>query len=232
MFRSIFNNQQKNANIKLVSQHIPKTAGTSFRNTLIQEYGEKRVIRVDIREDNHELSVNQNTVDKLEIFAPTEIIHGHFSIPGIYELLSLNLEETPCITWLRNPVDRVVSNYYYLSGILDGIVQEGKKNLHILEKMQKSPEEFVATEINRNRIYKFINGFDLEKYLFIGLVEQYEEDLKLLSKKLNWNKTHVFNVNQSMKKRKVSDSLRQMIIEMNQEDIKIYQEVLKMRKIK
>ena len=93
----------------LISLHIPKTAGTSFRNILKSVYGENQVVRFDISRMGV-VRMNENVYQKSKL-PNVKVIHGHFTFQDLSG--SFTLPETyKLITWMRDPVKRVISNYY------------------------------------------------------------------------------------------------------------------------
>jgi hypothetical protein len=97
------------AAIELVSIHIPKSAGTSFFKSLKLAYGKDGVTRVDIPIPHDAAAETLNRKPPAELPASTRVGHGHFrlrDLPAGYG----SRPDTPVITWLRDPVDRVLSN--------------------------------------------------------------------------------------------------------------------------
>ena len=216
-------------NIELVSIHIPKTAGTSFRNVLKSAYGRKRVVRFDIRRKKIEMEKKRFKGSKLP--SNVRVIHGHFRYKDLIELVEIDAS-IPVITWMRNPVDRVISNYFYLSGVLASELNEEKKGLNILAKMQRSLIEYARNEISRNRMYKFLDGMPPEKFHFIGIQEHYKEDLTDMMKHLGIKKYHDFHVNVTDKKREVSEEALKEIKALNSLDVALYEEALRLRNLR
>lgn len=215
--------------IQLVSLHIPKTAGTSFRNTLKKAYGEHEVVRLDIDPLKDTLKIEQAPYKKNKLKKKWSVIHGHFSPENLDKKMLLP-EQVPFITWLRDPVERVISNFYYLEKRLKEELDEEGKGLNILSKMQRSLTEYAQDEINRNRISKFLSGKPIESFLFVGIVEHYAEDLNRLAQLLEWNSYEVLKQNVTGSKRDVSPEIREKIKSLNSEDVRIYEQALKMRK--
>jgi len=216
---------------ELISIHIPKTAGTSFRNILKSVYGNDQVVRFDISMRGVVRLNEQPYTDKK--LPAAKVLHGHFS----YEALSKNYvipEKCPVITWLRDPVQRVISNYYYLESRLKDILQEEKHDLHILEKMQRSVLEFARAEINRNRQTKHLKGIDLEELAFAGIQENFQSDLKVLAKILGWNNVPELvyhNITESPKA-EISTDIIEEIYQLNLPDVELYQRALLLRGMK
>jgi hypothetical protein len=143
----------------------------------------------------------------------------------------VNIPETAkWITWLREPSDRVLSNYFYLSERLREELDEEKRGLNILAKMQRTLIEFARDEINRNRMSKFLHGADLSRFDFIGLQEQYDSDLKHLAQILNWPEYPVFRHNVTRSRPTVDPDVLSEIRELNRNDYELYEEALMWRK--
>lgn len=223
-------------NVELISIHIPKTAGTSFFHTLKKQYGEKKVVRIDHHpkgKPTEKIRINKIEKSKAYIYQNPKVIHGHFNMAQLQEHIDL-AHDVPIITWLRDPAERVISNYFYLSKRLEEELDERKKKLDILAKMKRSLLEYAQNERNQNRISKFLNGVALEDFFFIGLVENYNEDVQELGKKLNWTAIEVVEHNRTGKKNKsqVEESVKEIIRFYNQADYELYNQALELRHLK
>ncbi|MGB3513307.1 MAG: sulfotransferase family 2 domain-containing protein, partial [Microcoleaceae cyanobacterium] len=82
--------------IEIISVHVPKTAGTTFRDVLEQVYGVAGIC-VD------------NQLQYPTIKPQFRVIHGHFPMIK-YEG---KFPQAKRIIWLRNPVERLISQYFY-----------------------------------------------------------------------------------------------------------------------
>ncbi len=216
--------------IELVSLHIPKTAGTSFRNILKSVYGEKAVVRVDIPLENEKASHEKAVQGPACLPGETRVLHGHFRVKDLAHHYRLDAG-IPLITWVRDPVERVLSNYFYLQKVLRGILEEQKRNVALLNKMERTLLEYARAEIARNRIAKFLDGMKAEDFLFIGVQEFFEEDLADLSHLLHWKKTPPLHHNDSeLQRAPVSEEIRKEIRSLNERDIALYKEALALRK--
>ncbi|MCK4568776.1 MAG: sulfotransferase family 2 domain-containing protein [Bacteroidales bacterium] len=213
-------------NIELISLHIPKTAGTSFRNILKEVYGSSHVARLDIRKN---IELNGKIYKGSKLKTGVRVIHGHFSFQNLSEYFEIS-EGTPVITWFRDPAERVVSNFYYLEKILRSKMNSQQKDLNLLSKMQKTLLEYAATDVNRNRMSKFMTGTSPEDLFFIGLTDHYEEDMKELARRLNWKSYSVPKHNITGTKPIVDNETLDKIKELNLADYEIYNKILQMRK--
>jgi hypothetical protein len=215
--------------VELISLHIPKTAGTSFRNTLKSVYGENEVLRVDIGLVNQELRLNEAEYPGRSIPSGTRVVHGHFNVTELYQRLDLPAN-LPVITWLRDPVERVVSNYFYLASRLKEELQEERKGINILSKMQRSLSEYARYEPHQNRLTRFLEGTPLENLFFVGFTGSYFEDLDVLAKKLNWAHYEPYFHNRTQKERPETDPRDMDLIRaLNQDDIRLYEHALELK---
>ena len=232
MFK-LFNREPKDGlirnQIELISVHIPKSAGTSFRNILKQVYGEQAVIRLDIDLMYQQLKINEAEFEGYQLDKKIKVVHGHFS-PALLRAQFKIDDQIPMITWLRDPVERVISNYFYLEKRLKEELEEERKGLNILSKMQRSLMEYAGAEINRNRISKFLNGAQIKDFTFVGIQEHYSEDLRILASILGWNDFQELHHNQTGKtKREISPEDRAEIARLNPLDMALYQEAMELR---
>ena len=213
--------------IELLSMHIPKTAGTSFRNILKKVYGEEQVARLDINKGGTELWLNEKLFTGKALPPEIKVLHGHYHTPFLNKRFKIR-EGTPLITWLRNPAERVLSNFYYLESRLKEILAEKPQGEAVRQKLQKNVTEYIQSDIARNRISKFFYGLAPEDCLFIGLQEHYEEDVERLGKMLNWPEVEILHHNKTPGK-KIEAHLIEEAERYNSLDMAIYKKAIAMR---
>lgn len=102
------------------------------------------------------------------ISPPTTCIHGHF-LAAKYK----NIPGGRFCTWLRDPVERVVSRYYQE---LAGDISPSS------EQFPSSLEEFVKIEKFQNIYARYLQNMPLTEFDFVGITEDYDESLILFSK--------------------------------------------------
>jgi hypothetical protein len=216
---------------ELLSLHIPKTAGTSFRNILKSVYGKNAVIRFDI--NNKGVTLLNEMIYHSDKLPSAKVIHGHFVFKDISERFELP-EDIKKITWLRHPVKRVISNYTYLEARLTSFLKEEKRGLNILNKMQRTLLEYARDEMNRNRQHKFLEGIELHQFDFIGITEDFETDLAQAAKILEWpdNPLPLHQNKTPFKKPELPAYILKEIEELNSKDMELYREALRMREKK
>lgn len=163
----------------LISVHLPKTAGVSFRSVLAENFGDHLVLDYQDKPLNNDPWLRQQSAMQNALalancdISEKTCIHGHF-LPLKYLLMA---EKNPCrfVTWMRHPVERLISHYYYWH-------QEHRPTsafpLHkrVIEEGW-TLEDFCLSKEMRNSYSQFLWGFPLEYFDFIGITEFYENDL-------------------------------------------------------
>lgn len=207
-------------NIELVSLHIPKTAGTSFRNILKKQYKKKQVCRLDIYPSG-DIELNEKKFTDTVLKNDIKVIHGHFSFKKINTHFEL-ATNTPFITWLRDPVERVISNYFFLKKIISDRLQE-TPNENLFNRMGKTLKEFVVQEETQNVMSKFIHHSELENFKFIGIQDDFNDELKRLEKIMGWdNIKPVYDNITDAKAQFIDDETIELIRLLNKDDIQLY----------
>ena len=213
--------------LKLISFHIPKTGGTSFRNTLKGVYGEDQVARVDA---GYRASVLLNG----EVMQPgepiqAEVIHGHI----FWSDWQNRFEAPECVqkvVWLRDPVERVASQYYYLVEVLKTQLDEEGKGLNLLLKLLKTFPEFIRNPQVQNILTRYLTPEIVESnFHFIGILEHRQEDMARLAAKLNWSQFEDHQHNKTTERPDPTPAERDLIRAYNQADVRFYEQALEWR---
>lgn len=168
----------------LVSVHLPKTAGTSFADALARRYGDAlhrdyEDLPMQVPRGKRELRALCSVPRRRCIaLAPgIRAVHGHV-LPVAYRLAARG-RETRFITWLRDPLQRVISHYHYWRRDYDGSdTQQPLRNRMLHENW--SLERFCLGPEMRNLYRQYLWGFDPNAFDFIGLTERYPSDVQHL----------------------------------------------------
>lgn len=173
----------------LVSLHTPKTAGLTFKKVLREYYGN------GLHEEYIDLPLNNSKVVRQRKALKSKIlfnlyrkkrfaslghncIHGHF-LP--YKFTGPAAKGIKYMTWLRDPIERMCSHYYYW---LRTYKEDRSARLQTrIVKEKWSLEDFCLSVEFRNVYDQYLWRFPVEKFNFIGITEFFEEDLKYFTTK-------------------------------------------------
>ncbi|MEQ6167982.1 sulfotransferase family 2 domain-containing protein [Ekhidna sp. MALMAid0563] len=208
---------------KIISIHIPKTAGTSFRKTLEHVYGRSMLSLYNYGSD--QLAPFQEKVpDKIKL------IHGHINLNQYHALIEKNPEwkDALFITWVRNPVDRFISNYYYMNQLITDQMKLFPRRPGLQKRMLRSLDEVANQENEHDLLSRYISPKFLaeNKYLFIGETEHYSNDLARLATLLNWAKYPLYQVNRTANKKDVDERIKRKIAAGSKKDLTLYKEII------
>ena len=174
--------------------HIPRTAGTTLNNILLQNYEENEVISLYTKKDF--ANYKEITVDYLENI---KLIQGHLLLQS-YDPPQMYSYDVSVFTFLREPLARVKSEYLFLKQWKFSHMYE------IIQNNNMSFSDYITSELNKvkykgkNFMTRAISGEDmssleagqkalskaktnLEKsFIFFGIQEKFDESLVMLSK--------------------------------------------------
>tara|TARA_R110002072_G_scaffold41085_3_gene115771 strand:- start:4500 stop:5180 length:681 start_codon:yes stop_codon:yes gene_type:complete len=215
--------------LEIIHIHIPKTAGTSLLNVLQKKYSPNEICTIKRKELTGNSFEKNSEIIKNNISMNHKILHGHFFYKEIEPIVNLH-KNVKIITFLRNPVDRVISNYLFFKQRIN----EGKVDKNELSRKNETLMEYARLEESQNRQSKFLEGINLEKLYFSGIMETFAEDIKYLSQKLdiNINGIPVLNKNKHSESSafNISENELQELKSLNQKDLLLYQIALEIRR--
>ena len=213
--------------------HIPKTAGTSVND----------ILRLQVNPGEFFSFPDKNilTPDMSIIIQKAKIVRGH----RMYDLQQFFTRRPHVMTMLRNPYDRVISNYAHLkrtdqSGLLSIIRQvdpdRGDEPVTL--------EEYISAPSSQNRMIRYLVGFNrklnllpdderltlakihLEGLAFFGLKERFDDSMQLLAYTFCWRefkKYDTLNTAPSDSKPPLSPEVRAALEAGNALDMQLYQ---------
>lgn len=196
--------------------HIPKTAGTSFRlgaaeffdkSNIWHDYGAKsKETHPEVLRNIYELKDGYALASKIRDRG-VKLIAGHTPASKYFSFIGIR----NTITFLRNPVQRVMSDYNHFvrhnnySGTL---------------------EDFVTRPELQNRQSKFLAGAPIQCYGFIGLTEDYQNSLEIINHNYSLSiASRQDNVCSTVGREHVITSEERRLIEKyNDKDLELYRE--------
>ena len=226
----------------LIFLHIPKTAGTTLHQIMDRHYSLDQIFWVHATQVAESITAFKNLPEeKRQQF---QLIKGHMGF-GLHQYVS-----QPCtyFTLLRDPVKRIISHYYH-------VLRTPNHYLHpIVTEKQMDLKTFVSSGISleldngQTRLIAATNGDEDESIEFgcatpelldtakqhllnhfsvVGTMEEFDQTLLLLQKKLGWKNIYYARKNtgknKTTKKSEVSSDTLAAIQEQNALDIELYQ---------
>jgi hypothetical protein len=222
--------------------HVPKTAGSSLFRVFNDVLGEENIKQVE--------SINRG-VKQIEKLNEYQFIGGHFTYLDYLEFIN---KDRYTITFLRNPVDRFLSQYFFyknnVSGIdLPAIINAKKLDLksyiEYYRNIQRCGEVFnrqvwyftgiQKATITENELVKIAKD-NLSQMDFVGICEEIDDSIDLLCYDCKWplvNNIPVVNVTDKKPDyAEIDSNTLEKIKELNDLDFQLYEHALKLFKDK
>lgn len=219
----------------LLFLHIPKTAGSTLRYILRNNYG-----RSDIFHFHNELFPNLSVflLNHMSKYRSYRLVIGHFGY-GLHKHIH---QDYQYFTMLRNPVRRVISNYYHirrkkdhslnrlvlkmtLEAYIQSPISAGAHNHQT--RMLASPAGYFGKNSAKDSPVSpstlAIAKENLSSFAAFGLTERFEESLILYRKTFGWENINYRIQNVTSKRdEKIPEPLLKLITEKNPFDLELY----------
>lgn len=230
----------------LIFLHIPKTAGSTMRDILSELYGENHtVLRVRGLFKKSYIDLNSQVnllLATLPSYVGTQVLSGHIPY-GLHQRLEGTCEY---FTFIRHPVDYVLSMYYFnLQFIRNGMTPldpDGEYTLDWMLDQWKGTQfnnyqaRFLASQNNcfelvtaqasdNNTLYRSACRIVHNDINFVFPVDQFDVALRLLGKNYGWKygSYRQRRVNRARPRDQyISDDLKQRILLDNSADMQLY----------
>ncbi len=220
----------------LISVHLPKTAGTSFGQSLENHFGKY------LLKDYEDYPINTPIIKRnlraikdclnraIRNINGIHCVHGHF-LPLKYLFLG-SRTNVKFITWLRDPVERLASHYYHWQRVYEPNTPQPLLRRVIEENW--SLERFCLSCEIRNFYNQFLWGFPIRRFDFIGIAEHFEEDFVFFSEQVLGIHLPIYKINANEEKKEgqiyITDSnFRKKIESYHEKDMILYKRVLEKR---
>lgn len=231
----------------IIGIHIPKTGGVTFKNILQKRYGKSLFYYINQSVSTPHAADKLCGVitngDKIEWYG-TKVIYGHFPY-GLHEYIPRNIDYK-YITFLRHPGDRLLSQHNYLlagkrTEISNFMVWFGYSSHFFGANFDNSLTRNLNGTFHINNYHGVPEKVSEEDYtlalenlkscFFVGTTETFDDDIKILSKLLNWGYIGEYtNVNVSKVKKSfldLCDNDKNYLYETQSFDFRLWEEAKK-----
>jgi|LSQX01.2.fsa_nt_gb hypothetical protein len=203
-----------NPNKALLSIHIPKTAGSSFRYILTNWFGEKLYL--------HYFNERDSKIPEKHILAPRICIHGHFNLKRGFGITQYYPQAKQFIAFLRDPFEILISRYFYVK--MREKVGVSFRNGKLIS-LPDNVNEFLLKEVSNpdyspnildyfpevvsSHNYKDI----IDKYfIMIGFLDYYQQSVKCISNLLGFPAVDIPFKNKSERFDEINPFLKELFI--------------------
>jgi hypothetical protein len=220
----------------LISVHLPKTAGISFRNilnnnfkeSLLSDYGD---IPLNTETEVRNKKALQDAIKSTDLdLSMINCIHGHF-MPLKYLPLKNSLK-AKFVTWLRDPMARMISHYYFWKRSYNTDTIKPALHRRVIEE-NWSLEDFCFSEQMQNVYCKFLWAFPINYFDFIGITEFFNQDIKYFTRSFMNNEIYEIpqlNAAPTDQKKQIPDKFfAERFRSFHADDYRIYKSALEIR---
>ncbi|WBU59905.1 sulfotransferase family 2 domain-containing protein [Paracoccus albus] len=169
----------------VISVHIPKTGGTSFRQILQGTFGGEIIEDYDWLERPGVLSgtaLSGSDEDIRKALRHVRCIHGHFPAQKYKRLFEVEGIRPIFITWLRDPVERAASAYYFLRSNPSHQPIEKMPPWEHAAKTMDAEEFLTKTKYGENRQFAQLRNMPIEEFAFVGCTEAYDASIEVFTR--------------------------------------------------
>ncbi|MBB1126962.1 sulfotransferase family 2 domain-containing protein [Thiospirillum jenense] len=166
----------------LISVHIPKTGGTSFRMILEQHFGSRLLYdyqdypmarRSPLPQWRALLATRQAKTRLINY----ECVHGHF-LAYKYHFI----RPARRAIWLRDPIDRLVSRYHHYQRDVAQGIHLTPQYQRFIRRPDLTLDAFARISQFHNVYARFLWGESLERFDFVGITERFDSSLRLFTR--------------------------------------------------
>jgi hypothetical protein len=183
----------------IVFNHIPKTAGTTLRFILTQNYSPDEMLFVD---NYYQLPEMREAMQDNERRRRLKLVYGH----GAYNFAVEYAGPTQVVTFLREPFQRLVSHYHYAQRVQEDLnhpysslsLEDFVRATHMDDyqvrqlAFPKTRELIPDTLDKRGLLYRAATENLRNRVTFVGIVEKFEESVVMLRDHLKWSRLPLY----------------------------------------
>ena len=182
----------------LIFVHIPRTGGTTLARVLTRQYPARDTLRLYDSDFGAELAdLTPARIDRLRL------VLGHFYF-GAH-----NFIPKPCtyITFLRDPVERIISHFYYVRSSPAHYFHEQSRRLNLAAFVEYCSDNDQTRQLagrcgvpsartNPTEMLEVAKGNLAEHFVAVGITEDFDRSIVLMKRVLGWR--HAFYVRENV----------------------------------
>ena len=209
----------------MISLHVPKCAGQSFRDLLQNWYGDRFFI--------HYFQQNGAAPPRHSLPAGA-CVHGHFNRAKGMGVQAYYPEAEQFITILRDPLEVAISNYFFWKRkarqrqIERGVIREGGEDDYrsIDDFFRKRPRSHMLNFLPGPLTKENYRAVLDQRFVWIGLVDCLDEAVAVLAGQLGFTPATIAKINASPRDEELSPALRKEFLKYNRLEVEIHRYVL------
>jgi hypothetical protein len=224
----------------IISIHNFKTAGETFYSFIDRQFKKEEILNTNLL-GHEDVAYAYLNVCAEEDRHKIKIVHGHFHF-GIDKYFS---QKHTYVTFLRSPIERVISDYYYCKhnplahnyALASTLSFKEYLQCDQITNIDNGQTRFISGDADMvygdnslEILNRAINNLD-KKFSFIGITEKFDESIVIVNRLFSWNKYYYESKNVSQNQIKISiDQLDEetmaLLKQRNNLDIKLYEYAL------
>jgi hypothetical protein len=210
----------------ILSLHVPKAAGNSFRELLqadfgkrfMKDYGDWAGFRVPEALERCRVRTQAMRLRRDELLEKYDIIHGHFVTDKYLGLFPV--EEF--VAFFRDPYQQAVSHYWFLL--------RNPQREHLEEKMfheaKMTLHDYLSWDAFNDHQSQYLGGLSIDDLAMVGLSEEFYRSVDLFNAKFGRNlrggSFHNVNPDTEGGEYKIDEEIRKLVDKHRGADVELY----------